>query len=82
MTQVTSYDVTELHRNDNVQYIPFGFLKPMHIKYTSRLRRLVLCILRSMFFAEEKNKNAAKNFQGSLADICDVTSRDYITVFP
>ena len=49
---------------------------------TSRLRRLVLCILHSMFFAKEKNKNAAKNSEGSLADICDVISRDYSVVFP
>jgi len=47
----------------------------------SRLRRLVLCILHSMFFAKEKNKNAAKNYEGRLAAICNVISRDYIVVF-
>jgi len=35
-----------------------------------------------MFFAKEKNKNAAKNYEGSLADICDAISKDYIAVFP
>ena len=42
----------------------------------------MLCILNSMFFAKEKNKNAAKNYEVNLADICDVMSRDYIAVFP
>ena len=45
-------------------------------------RRLVLCILHSMFFAKEKSKNAAKNYEGCLANICDVISREYIVVFP
>ena len=49
---------------------------------TSRLRRLVLCILHSMFFAKEKNKNTVDNYEVNLADICDVMSRDYIAVFP
>ena len=52
------------------------------IMITSRLRRLVLCILHFMFFAKEKNKNATKNNEGSLADICDDISRDYIVAFP
>ena len=51
------------------------------LEETSRLRRLVICIIYSMFFAKEKNKNAAKRYEGSLAYICDVISRDYIVVF-
>ena len=50
--------------------------------FTIRLRRIVLYILHSMFFAKEKNKNAAKDYEGRLADICDVISRDYIVSFP
>ena len=50
----------------------------VELNITSRLRRLVLCILHSIFFAKEKNKNAAKKYEGSLADICDVVSRDCI----
>merc|ERR1711966_271494 len=34
------------------------------VSYTSRLRRLVLCILHSIFFAKKNNKNAAKNYEG------------------
>ena len=50
--------------------------------FTSRLRRLVLRILHSMFFAKKNNKNTCKNREGNLADICDVISRDYIVAFP
>ena len=53
------------------------------IKTTSRLCRLVLCILYPiLFFAKEKNENAGKNDESNLADICDITSRDYIALFP
>ena len=49
---------------------------------TSQLRRLVLCILHTIIFAKEKNENTGKNDESSLADICDVTSRDYVALFP
>jgi len=53
------------------------------IMSTSRLCRLVLCILHAiLFFAKAKNENPGKNDESSLADICDVTSRDYIVLFP
>jgi len=35
-----------------------------------------------MFFVKEKNKNAAKKYEGGLADTYDVISREYIVVFP
>jgi len=64
------------------QKLTFFGARSAPITSTSRLRQLVLCILHSMFFVKEKNKNAAKNCEGSPADICDVISRDYVFALP
>ena len=66
--------------NDGVAHVAVTVL--LAISATNRLRRLVLCILHSMFFVKEKNESAAKNSEGRMADICDVISRDYIVAFP
>merc|ERR1711966_14061 len=74
----------------NIFHVNIIFLRAMifmckilhNTNITSQLRWLVLCILHSMIFAKKKNKNASKKYEGRLADICDVISRDYIVAFP
>ena len=66
--------------NEDLQGISCG--EAGKLMHTSRLCWLVLCILHTILFAKEKNENATKKDESSLADVYDVTSRDYIALFP